>query len=176
MSYILAIDAGKSHLGYALYDRTHLKFGLLDIDAYIKTRCAMSIPTQRIRILYYWFKALLNKYSVSRLVVEKQVKANVICMEIQVIVMTLAQTFDIPITLFDPKLKFSYISVSYDSKRKEHKKIATQYALNIIHNLGLDDGHFKTFKKQDDISDATCMAVMCAESDDVVKFLITQHI
>jgi hypothetical protein len=176
--YTLAIDVGSVNLGYALYNGTNISLNILNIDDKIKSykfEKGTEINVKRVKILNDWFNDLLNFYDIKTVVIEKQVKNNVKCMLIQSALITLVTVHDIKFKSYDPKNKFRYEKIEFDSKKKEHKKISIHYAYNILVNMNLSTDEFIQFKKKDDISDALCMAVMINESDERVKWLINDH-
>lgn len=175
--WTLAIDVGRRNMGFAIYDRHTIKFGLFDIEQQIKIdNIKGDAPSKRVKVLLKWFKNLIKNYHIVEVVVEKQVKQNGVAMQIENILLTLACENDIHFKIYDPKNKFQYIPIEFISKIKEHKKISIHYALNIIYNLNQSLEYFITFDKKDDISDAICMAVMSRELDEnVIRYLITDH-
>jgi len=175
--WTLAIDVGKKNMGFAIYDRHRVKFGLFNIEEEEKIQKTKGdAPSKRVKVLLNWFKALISKYRIVELVVEKQVKDNGIAMQIENVLLTLACEYNIHFKIYDPKNKFQYIPVEFVSEKKEHKKISIHYALNVIYNLGQSIEYFKSFTKKDDISDAICMAVMSREmSEEIIRYLITDH-
>ena len=178
--WTLAIDVGKKNMGFAIYDRHTVKFGLFNIEEQIKIdkldKLKIDAPTKRIKVLLKWFKNLIKRYHIVELVVEKQVLKNGIAMQLENVLLTLACENDIHFKIYDPKNKFQYIPIEFRSEIKEHKKISIHYAFNIIYNLGQDLEYFASFDKKDDISDAICMAVMSREPDEnKIRYLITDH-
>lgn len=158
---ILAIDIGIKNLGYAIYEELDLKFGLFNINQQSK----LIKPIDRIRTVTEFINKILSKYNITKLVIEQQVSRNVICLELQYTLMTLGVVNNIEVLLFKPNLKFKYLNPTYNTKRKEHKKLSIQYASNIIKHLGYSLDYFNSFKKRDDISDAICMSLMSYYDD-----------
>ena len=178
--WTLAIDVGKKNMGFAIYDRHSIKFGLFNIEEQIKIdkldKLKIDTPSKRVKVLLKWFKNLIKEYHIVELVVEKQVKYNGVAMQLENVLLTLACENDIRFKIYDPKNKFQYIPVEFVSEKKEHKKISIHYAFNIIYNLGQNLDYFTSFSKKDDISDAICMAVMSREPDEnIIRYLISDH-
>jgi len=175
--WTLAIDVGKKNMGFAIYDRHSIKFGLFNIEEQIKIdKLRGDAPSKRVKVLLKWFKNLIKEYHIVELVVEKQVKYNGVAMQLENVLLTLACENDIHFKIYDPKNKFQYIPIEFVSEKKEHKKISIHYAFNIIYNLGQNLDYFASFTKKDDISDAICMAVMSREPDEeTIKYLIIDH-
>jgi Holliday junction resolvasome RuvABC endonuclease subunit len=175
--WTLAIDVGKKNMGFAIYNRHSVKFGLFNIEEQIIiNKLKGDMPSKRVKVLLKWFKNLIKEYNIVELVVEKQVKNNGIAMQIENVLLTLACENNINYKIYDPKNKFQYIPIEFVSEKKEHKKISIHYALNIIYNLGQNLDYFVSFSKKDDISDAICMAVMSREpSEETIKWMITDH-
>lgn len=191
MDFVLAIDVGFVHLGYCLYcktsvevpgaegfkneEKTIIKLGILNINECIKGYKFEPHTEENIKRIYVinnWFNELQKIYNIKLIVVEKQVRYNIKCMIIASCLMTLAINKNINFKSYDPKNKFKYENIKYDSAKKEHKKIAVRYATNILLNTKTDMKEFNQFSKKDDIADALCMALMSVENEDYIKKII----
>ena len=158
---ILSIDIGKKNLGFTIYNENEFTFGIFDITKKLKQKKLNENIEGRNQILIKWLKQQRKKYNITKIVVEKQVIKNVVAMCIQSCIITFALMYKLEITTFDPKNKFKLTGDQYDSKRKEHKKLAIKYAINTINyiNPSLIE-IFNQYEKQDDISDSIVMALM----------------
>ena len=159
--YYLAIDVGKVNMGYAIYDGESFGFNVFSIEDHI-SKDNKDKPTKyyKIEVLDKWITNLLKQYNIVKVIIEQQVINNVGATIIQTIIESLFFVRNIPVEEYPAINKFKYLHPQYDSKKKEHKKISTQYAKNIISHHGYALDNFNKFKKKDDISDATCMVFM----------------
>lgn len=142
----LSIDIGKKNLGWSLIKGNQLEdFGLFDIESNLKVKDTNMLG--RNRVLIEWFNSFKD---LTKLVIEKQVINNVVAMCIQSCLITLGLNNKIEVICYDPKNKFK--NIKYDSKKKEHKKIIINMALEYLN----DDDKLKlmSYSKKDDISDA----------------------
>jgi Holliday junction resolvasome RuvABC endonuclease subunit len=175
MTVILAIDIGKKNLGWSLYNSStkSIEFDLYDIQSQITSKDikAHGQTYCRLLVLTNWLKHMIHKNHVTRLVVEKQVISNVVAKQLEASILTTAMLFKIECSTYDPKNKFKYLNPEFNSKKKEHKRIAESYAKNILIHYGIDLKKFDSYDKQDDISDAICMAWMTwmEDRDDEVR-------
>lgn len=179
---ILSIDIGKKNLGYTLYRHLEndlnecknlFKFGLFNITEKLKEKKLKENIEGRNQILIKWLNNKRKKYNITKIVVEKQVINNVVAMCIESCIITFALMYKLNFLIFDPKNKFTLTGDSYDSKKKEHKKLAIKYAINTIKNI--DESLleiFNQYDKQDDISDSIIMALMSHSNTDLEKYKI----
>ena len=121
----------------------------------------------------------LDKPCISKLVIERQMNIAPNNLMIQSAVMTywISKTKSNDIThdskddikddnliIFDPRLKFKYTEVEYDSKKKEHKRLSIRFALKLLMKwFPSRVNDFQMFGKKDDIADALVMAFMNAD-------------
>ena len=179
MTWILAIDIGRVNMGYALYNGEHIKFDLFNIESHLNTKLIRKYGRvlSRTKILCEWLNELIKNFDIKLIVVEKQVMKNTVAKNLENAISVISIYNDINFKTYDPKNKFKYLHERFNAKKKEHKRIAEHYALNIIRNFGYSTDHYYEFKKKDDISDAICMAVFTYESkkERLIKWLITDH-
>jgi Holliday junction resolvasome RuvABC endonuclease subunit len=164
---ILAIDIGKKNLGWCLYKDGQITYGLYNTESQISSKDIKQHGQTvcRLAVLTKWLKHFIHREKPTKLVVEKQVISNVVAKQLEASILTVAMLFRIECMTYDPKNKFKYLNQTYDSKKKEHKKIAIQYATKILNKFGNDLEEFNKYDKQDDISDAICMAYMTYTED-----------
>ena len=121
----------------------------------------------------------LDKPCISKLVIERQMNIAPNNLMIQSAVMTywisktktneIARNIthdskDDNLIIFDPRLKFKYTEVEYDSKKKEHKRLSIRFALKLLMKWFPNRvNDFQMFGKKDDIADAIVMAFMNAD-------------
>ena len=168
---ILSIDIGKKNLGYTIYNENIFKFGLFNITQKIKEKKLNENIEGRNQVLIKWLNHQRKKYNITKIVVEKQVIKNVVAMCIESCILTFALMYKLDFLVFDPKNKFTFTEDRYDSKKKEHKKLAIKYAINTIKNI--DESLleiFNQYEKKDDISDSIVMALMSHSNTDLKKY------
>ena len=181
---ILSIDIGKKNLGYTIYRNLNeeleedpngckniFKFGLFNITQKIKEKKLNENIEGRNQVLIRWLNHQRKKYNITKIVVEKQVIKNVVAMCIESCILTFALMYKLKFLVFDPKNKFTFTEDRYDSKKKEHKKLAIKYAINTIKNI--DESLleiFNQYEKKDDISDSIVMALMSHTNTDLKKY------
>lgn len=159
---ILSIDIGKKNLGYTIYSPGIIfKFGLFNTADKIKKNKLKDNMESRNIVLLSWLQHIVEKYEITTIVVEKQVIRNVVAMCIQSCIISYALMSDISYITFDPKRKFTFTGATYNSHKKEHKKIVVRYAINTIEMINSKKlERFNKFNKKDDISDSIVMALM----------------
>lgn len=161
MQIICSIDIGKKNLGYSIYDGSSLEFGIFDITSELKKQKLSENIKGRNKVLIKWLKEITTTYKINKIVVEKQVIRNVVAMCIQSCIISYALINEIEVFIFDPKNKFTFTGQTYNSNKKEHKKIAIKYTLNLLTTFHPDKlVLFNQYKKQDDISDSILMNFM----------------
>lgn len=168
---ILSIDIGKKNLGFTIYNKNKFTFGIFDITQKIKQKKLKENIEGRNQVLIKWLRQQRKKYNITKIVVEKQVNKNVVAMCIESCIITFALMYKLEIITFDPKNKFKLTDDQYDSRKKEHKKLAIKYAINTIKDI--DESLleiFNQYEKQDDISDSIVMALMSHSSTDLEKY------
>lgn len=177
--YILGIDVGKINMGYSLFNGTNLYFNLFNIESHISNAKLKDVKKNRTIIIYKFLEQIKSKFDVSKIVLEQQMKVNPTAQSIEEAIITIAYIFNIDVITYSAKKKFKYNNETFNSKKKEHKRISEHYCKNIISHLGYTLDYFNSFKKKDDISDATCMAVFTyiekyhkKNATDIIRYLI----
>lgn len=160
---IFSIDIGTEHLGYSIQSEKIFKFGIFNLNDEIKMKKKKKNMCGRNEVLLEFMENIYQKYNFNHLIIEKQVIHNVIAMCLESCLLTFAIMKKISYEIFDPKEKFTITKDTYDSRKKEHKKLSIQYARNIIKNIKSKKyeeenfNDFEDFQKKDDISDAIVM-------------------
>ena len=157
MPVILSIDIGVKNLAYAIITYPAITFDVIDIS---KPNNAVD----RCRLIQDLIGNIIKENHVSYVVIEKQFSQNTVAMELMYSIITIAITLTGNAYLFDPKEKFTYLDLEYDTKNKAHKKLSVDIARNFLKNLEEDHFdswntfqmpyNFEKYKKQDDIADA----------------------
>ena len=163
----LSIDIGIRHLGYSILTNEGLMFDIFDIeDTYDKDpvlKKLNSIPVQRAYVLNRFLTDIIEKYSIERIIVERQVQTNTVAMEIMYSIISLCIT-KIPLDaliIYDPKKKFTDLHLKYSTKNKEHKKLSINVCrekLTQLYPALLPS--FEKHKKKDDIADSILMNLL----------------
>lgn len=165
---ILSIDIGKKNLGYSIYDGTNLEFGMYNITQQIKLSKLKQNIEGRNTVLINWLNEIKSKYTINKIIVEKQIIRNVVAMCIQSCIISFGLMNSIEVFTFDPKNKFTFSGDNYNSKNKEHKKLVVKYTTNLLTKLYPDKLElFNSIPKQDDISDSIIMNFMSHPKTDL---------
>lgn len=163
----LSIDVGTRHLGYSILTNEGLIFDIFDIeDTYNrdpKLKKLDSIPVQRAYVLDQFLTDIIEKYSIERIIVERQVQTNIVAMEIMYSIISLCITkisLD-ALIIYDPKKKFTDLHLKYSTKNKEHKKLSINVCREKLAQLypALLPS-FEKHKKKDDIADSILMNLL----------------
>ena len=151
---ILSIDIGRRNLGYVIGNKESLTFGLYDID---EGKRGKGILYRTVRI-HEFLKEKFDRYPIETVIIEKQVPKNIVAWELMCLFVSAAYIYTKNIVLYNPKRKFTSLSVDYTTKHKAHKKLAIDLVKNYLAKYKPEDYYFfETFTKQDDISDALLM-------------------
>lgn len=163
----LSIDIGIRHLGYSILTNDGLSFDIFDIESSYnsdpKLKKLNSIPVQRAAVLNRFLTDIIEKYSIERIIVERQVQTNTVAMEIMYSIISLCIT-KIPLDdliIYDPKKKFTDLHLKYSTKNKEHKKLSVSVCrdkLELLYPSLLPS--FDKHKKKDDIADSILMNLL----------------
>ena len=166
---ILSIDIGVKNLAYAIITFPAVTFDVIDIS---KTKDAI----ERCRLINRYIGNIIKENSIDTVVIEKQFLGNTVAMELMYSIITLALTLDRRVHLFDPKEKFVYLDLEYNTKNKAHKKLSVNIARNFLKNFENKYScfmfqmlyNFEKYKKQDDIADAINQGLVFALKNDLI--------
>ena len=151
---ILSIDIGRRNLGYVIGNKQSLTMGLYDID---EGKRGKGVLYRTVRI-HEFLKEKFDKYPIEVVIIEKQVPQNKVAMEIMYLFVSAVYFYCKKVILYNPKRKFTSLSVNYTTKHKAHKKLAIDLVKNYLEKYKPEDYYlFESFTKQDDISDALLM-------------------
>ena len=170
---ILAIDVGKKNLGFCVYSNECFEFGLWNMSKEIKKQ---SIENRN-EVIVKWLNQMIEQFKPTMIVVEQQIMNNIVAMTIQSCINTYCVINNIPYLSFRARNKFVFTGeTNFDSKKKEHKKMAIQYSKNIIKELDKTKlEEFLKYPKQDDIGDAICMALISSNyNKETLKHIMIQ--
>lgn len=172
----LAIDIGQKNFSWSYFSKSENLIEFDDVDL-TKTKIKENSTTiKRVKTIIQLLTELFEKFEIDTVIVERQVKTNVVCKSIESTILTFSIIKGKQVKIYNPTDKFKYLNPSYDSKKKEHKKIVQGYAVKILKHFNLNNqvDKFMTFKKRDDISDSICMAVFTNLSDNEVIKILTE--
>ena len=169
---ILSIDIGLRNLGYALFDKEQdkLSFGVYDVDSHLHNK--KDLVVSRTLILKEFIKDLFDKHDIDSVIIERQVSTNTQAMELMYLLTGIISNYTTQIKIFDPKLKFTRLSLKYSTKNKAHKKLSISIVKKYIeanYNDLLEE--FTSHEKQDDIADAILMILVTVYRNDKPKLL-----
>lgn len=170
---ILSIDIGIHNIGYAVYDMTteEIIFGLYDTDSQLTSADKKAnVVVTRTKYIHMFISCMFSKYNIQKVIIERQVNNNTMAMELMYLITSAVYHFCKNIIIFDPKLKFTKLGLTYNTKNKAHKKLSIKIVKNFItkyHPQLLNT--FNENAKQDDISDAILMILVHVNINDVDK-------
>ena len=169
-SAILSIDIGIHNLGWCVMETAmvddhcdteaniYLDFGLYDIDEDNKNKDTVLYRTAKV---HEFVKQIFDIYNVSTVIVERQVNVNTMAMELMYSLVASIYSYTRDIIIFDPKLKFTTLSLKYDTKNKQHKKLSVCVVYGYLrHKYPEHVNKFMSYTKRDDISDAVLMLLV----------------
>lgn len=178
----LSIDIGVKNLGFSLLlkpnldlsdfqiipGKINISFGIFDIEKTISltAKKVSSTVVQRCFVLQQFLIEIIDKFSVEKVIVERQVPTNTPAMELMYSIISICLT-KIPLEkliIYAPDKKFKDLGLEYNTKNKAHKKLSVEQCkqfLGILCNESLS--LFDTYVKQDDISDSILMNLLVNE-------------
>jgi hypothetical protein len=99
-----------------------------------------------------------------RVVIEKQVRANITAMGLMYSLLSLALMYSEDVIEFVPNQKFILLNQSYTTVKKAHKALAIQMIKDLLTKYYPDKlSEFNKLKKKDDIADSFLMAYLSKE-------------
>ena len=179
-SAIVSIDIGIKNLAGVII--TNYNQNLKDInihfDLYDLTKCSgrTNVSVSRSCVIKNIFATISQNHIIDKIIIERQVQQNTIAHSLMYSIISIALFYVEPqnIIIFDPKIKFTKLCISYTTKNKEHKKLS----VNLIHNFLINtekNNNLKSFEalvKKDDVADALLQAlVITAEHNYLLKEL-----
>ena len=165
--YILAIDPGRENLGWCLYDKSmnDFKFNIFNIG---KPSHGVLTVEHVINRICIFFDSL--PYKPYKVIIERQVQVNTQALELMYALAMYVKLMNIPLCIFDPKLKFTLIDQTYDTRNKNHKKLSIRLARGLLSYKQQEE--LDIYDKKDDIADAINMCI--CESHDRDKHILHQ--
>jgi hypothetical protein len=136
----LSVDIGYDYLAYAHLDED-LKYGIYTFSNSDKPKCCAEF---------------LSLFKPKRLIIEKQVPTNYICLTIQHYLQGVAATYpDLEVEIQDARKKFKKLGAVCDRTRK---KLSVELALKWLDEVtDISEKKLSEYSKQDDIADAINM-------------------
>ena len=114
------------------------------------------VVTYRCTRIKEFFDKILSEYKVLKyVVIERQVPRNTVAMNLMYGINAYAQIYTDNIFIFDPKMKFTKLGVSYNTQNKAHKILSIDMAKKIMNSIFPNySKEIDTYEKQDDIADS----------------------
>jgi hypothetical protein len=142
----LSIDLGHTYLAFAYVREFTVTYGL------------HNIPTALPQLTSEAFRDFVCAFDqVDRVIVERQVPRNTICMKLMHLLVGVCVGLGIDVHTVDAREKFRQLNVPYTTVGKAHKLLSTDLALKWIESSGVEDlspTPLPDYDKQDDIADA----------------------
>ena len=173
--YTLSIDIGKHNLGYALLNKVddNIEFGLIDIDSNLKHK--NSFIVERTGVIYEFVRGMFDKYSIDSVIIEKQMRVNVVATEIMNLFVGILYPYCQNIILFQPKHKFTRMNISYTTKYKAHKRLSIDLMRKVIEKYYPSMlEQFDKLEKKDDVADSLFMILVQNKKYDMIRAVMEQ--
>lgn len=178
--YILSIDIGIHNIGYALYDKENddLNFGLYDIDEHLtKADKKANVVVTRVKYVNMFVDKIFENNNISKVIIERQVNNNTMAMELMYALTSCIYRYCKDIVIFDPKMKFKALGLTYTTKNKAHKKLSIQIVDNYINKYYPQlVEKFDMNTKQDDISDAILMLLIDMNKNNIDELMKIKNV
>ena len=177
---ILSIDIGIHNIGYAVYDinTKEITFGLYDTDKKLTSADKKAnVVVTRTKYIHMFISDMFAKYNIKKVIIERQVNNNTMAMEFMYLITSAVYSYCENIIIFDPKLKFTTLGLTYNTKNKAHKKLSIQIVKGYITKYYphlLDT--FNENSKQDDISDAILMILVHINKNDIDQLAAIKNV
>ena len=125
-------------------------------DVVKKGAKSKDVVTYRCTRIKEFFDKILSEYKVLKyVVIERQVPRNTVAMNLMYGIDAYAQIYTDNIFIFDPKMKFTKLGVSYNTQNKAHKILSIDMAKKIMNSIFPNySKEIDTYEKQDDIADS----------------------
>ena len=184
---VISIDIGLKNMAITFVAIEYRKiisldFELCDLDDYA-TKYKNKVE-QRCNAIKEIFTKISQKYNCEYfdyIIIEKQVPNNENAMCLMYSIYTMGTNYVRSpeyIKIFDPKLKFTTLCLSYDTKNKNHKKLSIELANKVLTNMNfikLKD-IFDKHNKKDDIADTINQAIVWLYKEDYLSSLEIKHL
>ena len=163
MYRLLSIDIGMKNMSFAFISIADgkiadIQFEMFDLDEYGVKKKSIGIAMQRCTAIQQIFNEKVVEHVPNEIIIEKQVPSNenAMCIMYSLISNSLQILDHTKVSLFDPKTKFTTLSINYDTKNKRHKKLSIELCTKLLKNLEFAErlAEFHQHSKQDDIADA----------------------
>lgn len=160
---IVSVDIGMKNMSIAIITVEDMKitgidFTLYDLEKYGITKKSAGVVVQRCTASREISELVFSSNIVDYFVIEKQVPENENAMCLMYCMYMMATNHIKPenVSLFDPKMKFTSLGLSYNTKNKKHKMLSIELARMLLTNLGYANKlkEFENNKKKDDIADS----------------------
>ena len=168
--YTLSIDIGKHNLGYALLNKVddNIEFGLIDIDSNLKHKNSFIVESAG--VIYEFVRGMFDKYSIDSVIIEKQMRVNVVATEIMNLFVGILYPYCQNIILFQPKHKFTRMHISYTTKYKAHKRLSIDLMRKVIEKYYPSMlEQFDKLEKKDDVADSLFMILVQNKKYDMIR-------
>jgi hypothetical protein len=159
---IISFDIGTKNFAYTVItSENELNFNLINLVGRINI--VDSLVIGRCQVLTDIVKEAVSLVTQCqlRIVIEKQVRANKIAINLMYSLITIVLNYTSDILLFVPNQKFILLQQSYTALKKAHKTLAIQLTRDLLAKNYPDKlAEFNKLKKKDDIADSFLMAYL----------------
>ena len=181
---VLSIDIGLKNMSFCFLSFVENNIVKLDFELYnladygIKKK-SVGLVEQRCTAIREILGLAIDKLksdfetNLEYVIIEKQVPSNENAMCIMYALYCGAINYISPekVTLFDPKMKFTTLGKSYDTKNKNHKKQSIKMVLDVFTNLNFPEliEKFNHYDKKDDIADSVNQSIIWMYKNNILN-------
>jgi len=182
---LLSIDIGVKNLGWTIFSsnepltnglqRSHnsigIAFGIYNITD--NTSNLDSVVADRCVAVAKFFKRIVDNFILDLCVVERQVPSNTKAMELMYAITSAALCYlsePSNLIIFDPKLKFQWLGLSYNTTNKAHKYQSIEMCKSLLIELTNEKQviEFDKHPKRDDIADSFNQGIDCLAKEGLI--------
>jgi hypothetical protein len=159
---VISFDIGTKNLAYVVITSDNkLYFKLINLDGRVRSEESKTVGRCRVLTEIMNEAISLTTLFPIRVVIEKQVRANITAMGLMYSLLSLALTYTEDVIEFAPNQKFILLNQQFTTAKKAHKALAIQMTKDLLSKYYPDKlSEFNKIKKKDDIADSFLMAYL----------------
>jgi hypothetical protein len=159
---IISFDIGNKNFAFTVItSENELDFKLINLDGRIKNLDSLVIGRCQVLTEIVKEAISLGTECPLKIVIEKQVRANTIAINLMYSLITIALNYTSDILLFGTNQKIILLQQSYTTVKKAHKTLAIQHTRDLLSKNYPDKlAEFNKLKKKDDIAYSFLMAYL----------------
>ena len=182
---IISIDIGLKNMAFAYVTIENgnilsIDFELYDLEDYGIQKKSSGAVVNRCTAVKEIFNQAIQNFETTNVIIEKQVPSNesAMCIMYSLYTMAINHLDAEDVCLFDPKMKFTNLNLSYNTRNKAHKKYSVELARKLLKNLGYTEllERFNDHEKRDDIADAINQAIVWSYKNKILEHLTVKDL